>query len=293
MKTDAPAGSCSRTEPTPRSRSSRAVTSRPPAAPASSTSRGRALPTPRRPTWTTARRGPSPRRGASARSSRGSRPRTSSRKSRWASTWSTISGPSSVVRGEDRDRDGVVAAEDDRDRAPLEQGANGGLGPGRAAGAVRWVTGHVAAVHDPLGIREHRGTGVEVVVADERRQSQRTAAGWRRAQPRSRRRPRPRVADPVRNAEDRDTARHRFRDRQRAGSGRWAVMRWEPCRVQDRERRSVQSPSADRCEGAHEQSYWPWPDSGSCSGCATRPTRTTSSRSRPSCRGRGASRTRP
>ena len=81
--------------------------------------------------------------------------------------------PAVRVGGQDRDGDGVVAAEDDRHHVSLEQRAHGGLGPRRIARAIGRVAGDVAAVHDPLGPRQRGEPGVEVVMADERRQAAR------------------------------------------------------------------------------------------------------------------------
>ena len=147
MKTDPPSGSSSSTHPTPCARRARAVTRVLPRARASATSLGRALPTPRKPTWKM-----SPTCSISLA-------RRMGEEYPWRTPAHLVAEvemgvhldhghrPPAFVRGEDRDGDRVVAAQDDRHHVPGR--AARGPQPRPASRSRRRPTGRRRRRHNP------------------------------------------------------------------------------------------------------------------------------------------------
>ena len=92
--------------------------------------------------------------------------------------------PAAFVGMQHGDRNGVVAADDDPERAGSQDLADGGLGALAVLDEVVHVARHVAAIHGPIflaGIARAAGTGDRQI----RRRSVRHQAPW--LQPKSRR----------------------------------------------------------------------------------------------------------
>ena len=189
-KTDASAGSWSSTQPTPRSRTSRAVMSRLPAA-----SRVLDVGWPRRadaaqPDLHDARHVVHLRRAAHRRRVALPDPVHLVTEVEVRVDLEDGERTAAVIRAQDRDRHRVVATDAHRHRPALEDRRHGRGGGGRVAGSVGRVAGHVAGIHDsrPPVERQHRGVEVEVPMSAEAGETLRAATDRRWSRPRSPRR---------------------------------------------------------------------------------------------------------